>query len=64
MKFENTEIFNFEGSFRGLRNPLESWDKSDSIVLNDRQYNNFRIGKNDLNLAQRMLKAGTDNSIN
>lgn len=62
MKFENTEIFNFEGSFRGLRNPLESWDKSDSIVLNDRQYNNFRIGKNDLNLAQRMLKAGTDNS--
>ena len=30
MKFENTRAFNFEGAFRGLRNPLESWDKSDS----------------------------------
>lgn len=31
MKFENTEVFNFEGAFRGMRNPMESWDKSDSI---------------------------------
>lgn len=31
MKFENTEIFNFEGAFRGMRNPKNSWDKSDSI---------------------------------
>ena len=30
MKFENTQVFNFEGAFRGMRNPLESWDKSDS----------------------------------
>jgi hypothetical protein len=30
MKFENTQVFNFEGAFRGLRNPLESWNKSDS----------------------------------
>lgn len=30
MKFEKTQVFNFEGAFRGLRNPLESWDKSDS----------------------------------
>lgn len=30
MKFENTEVFNFEGAFRGLRNPKNSWDKSDS----------------------------------
>ena len=30
MKFLNTEVNNFEGAFRGLRNPLESWDKSDS----------------------------------
>ena len=65
MKFEHTEVFNFEGAFRGLRNPLESWDKSDSEYI----YENVRdstgkyiIGKNDLNLAQRMLKAGSDNS--
>ena len=31
MKFENTQVFNFEGAFRGMRNPLESWAKSDSF---------------------------------
>ena len=30
MRFENTYVSNFEGAFRGLRNPLESWKKSDS----------------------------------
>ena len=30
MKFENTSVMNFEGAFRGLRNPLQSWNKSDS----------------------------------
>ena len=30
MRFENTYVSNFEGAFRGLRNPLESWEKSDS----------------------------------
>lgn len=30
IKFENTEIFNFEGAIRGMRNPLNSWEKSDS----------------------------------
>lgn len=30
MKFENTEVFNFESAIRGMRNPLESWSKSDS----------------------------------
>lgn len=31
MKFENTVVSNFQGAFRGLRNPLESWDRSDSV---------------------------------
>ena len=30
MKFEHTEVFNFEGALRGMRNPLASWHKSDS----------------------------------
>ena len=30
MKFEHTEVFNFEGALRGMRNPLNSWAKSDS----------------------------------
>lgn len=30
MKFEHTEVFNFEGAVRGMRNSMNSWDKSDS----------------------------------
>lgn len=30
MKFENTKVFNFEGALRGMRNPMNSWDRSDS----------------------------------
>ena len=113
MKFKQTRVMNFEGAFRGLRNPLESWEKSDSFfglrILNysdknsefniaikdwtawdghkpeDKDYeehlierenwltdNGFLVlnpiqeiaeiaylGPNDLNLAQRMIKAGT-----
>ena len=62
MRFENTEVFNFDGAFRSLRNPMDSWSKSDSIVLKDRQYDNYRIGENDLNLAQRMIKGGSEQS--
>lgn len=31
MTFENSEIMNFEGALRGMRNPMNSWHKSDSI---------------------------------
>ena len=31
MQFKNTEVYNFEGAFRGLRNPMNSWDRSDSF---------------------------------
>ena len=31
MKFERTEVMNFEGAFRGMRNPMNSWGKSDSF---------------------------------
>lgn len=36
MKLENLEVFNFKGAFRGMRNPMNSWEKSDSIfeILN------------------------------
>jgi len=58
MKFENTEVMNFKGAFRGLRNPLESWSKSDSSFDNGMTI----IGEKDLNLAQRMIKAGSSDS--
>ena len=54
IKFDNTEVFNFEGALRGMRNPLNSWDKSDS------HYSAFIIGENDLKLAQKLIKAGSD----
>lgn len=31
MKFENTEVWGFDHAIRGMRNPLESWGKSDSF---------------------------------
>ena len=31
MDFKNTQVSNFEGAIRGLRNPLESWERSDSV---------------------------------
>lgn len=36
MKFEKTEVFNFEGAFRGMRNPMDSWAKSDSLFYTER----------------------------
>ena len=31
MKFENIRVFNFEGALRGMRNPKNSWNRSDSV---------------------------------
>lgn len=59
MKFENTEVWGFKHAIRGMRNPLESWDKSDSIFENSLQCFNV-IGENDLNLMQKLIKAGSE----
>jgi hypothetical protein len=53
MKFEKTEVWGFEHALRGMRNPLESWGKSDSEFLVG------AIGKNDLELAQKLIRAGS-----
>ena len=31
MKFDNTKVYNFEGAFHGMRNPMNSWNLSDSF---------------------------------
>lgn len=64
MKFENIEVWGFEHSIRGMRNPLESWSKSDSGYAyqgNDEiGYESvWSIGKNDLELMQKLIRAGT-----
>lgn len=71
MKFENTEVWGFEHALRGMRNPLNSWDKSDSglkiVNLNDVElgyepYYEYVIGEEDLKLAQKLLKGGNEHS--
>ena len=68
IKFENTEVMNFEGALRGMRNPLNSWDKADSKfsienrITQGRFKQSVEIGENDLALAQRLIKAGSDHS--
>ena len=64
MKFEYTETFNWEGALRGMRNPKESWNKSDSIMLieneNGTWYVKPKIGENDMKLAQSLIRAGSE----
>lgn len=64
MKFENTEVFNFDGALRGMRNPMESWDKSDSGDEYEDHVGytvcKYAIGQNDLALAQSLIKAGSE----
>ena len=61
MKFENTEVWGFEHAIRGMRNPLESWNKSDSVFKGyNGKIENTSIGKNDLELMQKLIKAGSE----
>lgn len=59
IKFENTEVFNLEGAIRGMRNPLNSWNKSDSNFT-PWDDTDFTIGAKDLDLMKRLIKAGSD----
>ena len=78
MKFEYSNTYNWENAFRGLRHPMESYSKGDTIwyedtVENERKCCNqaleidaansmfLGIGPNDMDLAQRMIKAGSPN---
>jgi hypothetical protein len=61
IKFERTEVMNFENAIRGMRNPLNSWDKSDSVFGAPRfGFSGYHIGENDLALAQKLIKSGSD----
>jgi hypothetical protein len=62
MKFENTEVWGFEHAFRGMRNPLDSWDKSDSYWDFPEYPDRYVVGENDMKLAQILLKGGNEHS--
>ncbi len=54
---DKTQVMNFEGAIRGARNPMNSWDRMDSSY--DKK-GNFVLGPNDLGLAKKLCKAGSD----
>lgn len=73
IKIENVEVMGWDAAIRGMRNPMNSWEKSDSgwhligkpgtnqAVANDKYLREkYCIGDNDLNLMKKLVKAGTD----
>lgn len=54
---ERTSVMNIENAIRGARNPMNSWDRMDSSYDEDGEY---ILGPNDLGLAKRLRKAGSD----
>lgn len=59
IKIENVDVYGFETAVRGMRNPMNSWDKSDSEFI-PWDCTDFKIGENDLKLAKNLCKAGSD----
>lgn len=59
IKIEKTNVYGWEAAIRGMRNPLNSWDKSDSY---DKNGNFVEVGEKDLILMKKLVKAGTDHS--
>ena len=75
IKIEHFDVFNLEGAIRGMRNPMESWDKSDTVICMNIKCSECRfnpkdcseitdviIGEKDLELMRRLYKAGSDHS--
>lgn len=69
LKIEKTEVVGWEAAIRGMRNPLESWERSDSFWNyhpceecngNASCIDDFHIGENDHDLMTRLRDAGTD----
>ncbi|MCQ2386193.1 MAG: hypothetical protein MJ078_05925, partial [Clostridia bacterium] len=56
-KIERVSVMNMENAIRGARNPMNSWARMDSYYD---EKGNFILGENDLSLATRLAKAGSD----
>lgn len=65
IKLEKTNTYGWESAIRGMRNPMNSWDKSDSNYIDYIQTNGHYhpiIGENDLKLMKNLSKAGNDHA--
>lgn len=58
IKFEKTEVCGIRHAIRGMRNAMNSWNKSDSYI--DERYSTVHIGENDKALMKKLFNAGTD----
>lgn len=58
IRVDNIDVWGFEHAIRGMRNPMNSWDKSDTIFSENKD--DFIIGENDIDLMKRLYKAGTE----
>jgi len=56
--FENIDVYGIKAALRGMRNPLNSWEKSDSYIAPEETH--WFIGPNDEDLAQRLIKGGSE----
>ncbi len=57
LELKNTSVMNLENAIRGARNPMNSWARSDSAYDEN---GNYILGENDLSLAMRLCKSGSD----
>ena len=68
IKIEKIDVFGWESAIRGMRNPMNSWDKSDTTFESACALFEYRcgwectIGPNDLSLMKKLVKAGSDHS--
>jgi len=62
IKVEKIDVWGFEHAIRGMRNPKNSWDRSDSYFENTIDINSkaYSIGENDLNLMRQLYKGGSE----
>ena len=56
LEMKITNVTGWEDAIRGMRNPLNSWNSSDTKIKD----NNIIIGENDLSLMKKLINAGTD----
>ena len=58
IKIENLEVWGFRGAIRGMRNPMDSWNRMDTVFAENGDV--IKLGENDASLMLRLKKAGTD----
>ena len=60
IRIDNVSVNGWTAAIRGMRNPMNSWDKSDTAIFQDEHF--IHIGDADLDLMKRLSKAGNDHA--